>query len=241
MFPVTLKRQERNACSSKKEKIMQQGPHGPFEGQQPPQQWQGQYPQQPQQFPSGQYPSQQFPSGQFPPQGQSFPQQYQQYGQPQSQFVPPPAPKKKSKKGLIIGIVALVVAVALCGIIGTAVSHGNSTPTTTGSSAQSASTGTWKTTHTYTGNGSKKTATFQVGSDWKIAWSCKGVDIAGTQADGALAISIFNSDGTPVDAASGTCKAGKTTSDATEEHQGGTVYLDIVGDSDWTIQVQELK
>ncbi len=36
------------------------------------------------------------------------------------------------------------------------------------------------------------------------------------------------------------CKSGNT-SDSTEEHQGGDVYLDITSEAAWKIQIQELK
>ncbi len=193
----------------------------PYNPQQPPLQQQGQgYPQ------------------------QGYPQQsYQQppYGQP-----PAPQPKKKRGKGLLIA--GIVVALLLFGcIVASVIAASHSTPTTssttsgnTGGTTQAPS-GKWTTTHTFSGNGTKKTASFPVGDDWKILWTCKGMDIGGTTADSALSITINGTDNTPFDAASGTCKAGKTTSDSTEEHKGGTVYLDIIGASDWTVQVQELK
>ncbi len=75
-----------------------------------------------------------------------------------------------------------------------------------------------------------------------MTWTCKGIDIAGSSpVDGAWAVIVYGSDNTPVDTASTTCKAGQTTHDETQEHQGGTVYLQITGTSDWTLQVQELK
>ncbi len=100
----------------------------------------------------------------------------------------------------------------------------------------------WTTVQTFTGNGNKKTGTFQAPGDWKILWSCQGLT-DGTGIDGLLYVSVYGSDGTPIDpsAVSGTCAYGKVTSDSTEEHQGGSVYLDINTGLSWTIQVQELK
>lgn len=219
---------------------MSQTPSNPNQPQfpqgQPPynQQPQPQYPQQPpqgyQQGPQGQYPPQQRYDG--PPQG--YPQQG--YQQPPMQ---PPTPPKKKRRGLLIGVIVLVVILALCGVIGSVLSRGATTATSGTTSAPA--TGKWTTTHTFTGNGSKKTSTFTVGNDWKIVWTCKGVNIGGTQADAALSITVTGDNNTPIDAASSTCKAGKTTNDSTEEHTGGTVYLDILGDSDWQVSVQELK
>ena len=199
-------------------------------------------PQGNQQYPQGQYPAQQRYDG--PPQG--YPQQG--YQQP----MPQPAPKKKRRGLLIAGI---IVGVLLFACVGTGIavsSHTGTTvattnPVTTSSSTQvtqvptKATQQNWTTTHTFTGNGTKKTASFTVGNDWKITWTCKGMDIGGTTADSALSITVTGDNNTPVDVASSTCKAGKTTSDSTEEHTGGTVYLDILGESDWIVNVQELK
>lgn len=97
----------------------------------------------------------------------------------------------------------------------------------------------WTTTHTFTGNGIKKTAVFTVPADWKVLWSCTPSSFYGGQYN--IILSVYNSDGTPADIAVNTiCKAGNT-GDVTEEHQGGDVYLDINSEGAWTIQVQELK
>lgn len=226
---------------------MQQGPQGPFEGQQPPQQWQGQYPQQQPQFPSGQY----------PPQGQQYPQGYpnQQYGQ-QPPFVQPPAPapKKKRGKGLLIGSIVVVVALLIC-IIASVTSHGGgssanattnvSTNATVGSTAQSQPTAKptvvpkWTTTQKFSGNGSKNTPTFTVSNNWKIVWTCNPASFDGGTYN--LIITPTGTDGTPTDAGVNTmCKAGNT-SDSTTIQPGGTIALDVISEGDWTIQVQELK
>lgn len=197
----------------------------------------------------------QYPSGQYPPmpqQGypQSAPQQkYQQYpqGYPQPPYQQPPAqPPKKKRRGLLI--VGIVLAVLVFGCIGSIALASRTAPATTvptgGTSAQptkAPATGKWTTTHSYAGNGIKKTESFAVGNDWKILWTCKGSDIGGTQADSALSITVNSSDNTPIDVASSTCKAGQTTKDSTEEHKSGTVFLDITGASDWSVSVQELK
>jgi hypothetical protein len=102
----------------------------------------------------------------------------------------------------------------------------------------------WTTTHTYTGNGAKKTATFTVPDDWKILYTCTYQKIDTVTADGALSVSVYGSDASIIDPAAVdvTCKNGVAkTKGETEEHQSGTVYLDINGTGDWTIQVQELE
>ena len=173
-----------------------------------------------------------------------------QYGGPN--YIPPP-PKKKgifSKKRTWFFIVALVIVI---GVI-TSVNKGGSTSSTdttstsgtsssTDSSAQPTTPPTkamvWTTTQTITGNGTKKTAVFHVGNDWKIVWSCDPSSFA-TQYN--VIVMVNNSDGTYADpsAINTLCKTGNT-GDSTEEHQGGDVYLDITSEGAWKIQVQELK
>ncbi|TMD61750.1 MAG: hypothetical protein E6I91_17150 [Chloroflexi bacterium] len=151
-----------------------------------------------------------------------------------------------------------VVAVLVLGCIGFAVIASNAAKTvsstvattvattaaTTTNTQPQSSNGTWTTTHTFTGNGTKKTAIFSVGSDWKIVYSCKGMMIAGTATDGVLSVSVYGSDASILDpaAVNATCKSGAAlTKGETEEHQSGSVYLNINGTGDWTVQVQELK
>ena len=77
--------------------------------------------------------------------------------------------------------------------------------------------------------------------DWKISWTCNPAsDFIGEY---NLSVDVYNSDGTSLDLAAinEICKTGNT-SNVTEEHQGGPVYLDIQADGGtWTVQVQELK
>jgi hypothetical protein len=98
----------------------------------------------------------------------------------------------------------------------------------------------WTTVQTFTGNGTKKTAVFNVGDDWKIIWSCNPSSFYGGQYN--VIISVYNSDTTPLDyaAVNTMCQAGNT-GDVTEEHQGGDVYLDVSSEGSWKIQVQVLK
>ena len=158
----------------------------------------------------------------------------------------PPPPPRKSRVWLIV--LAVVGALVLCGVFGNAV---NSQSTTGSSTANNSATTqatdtpvptTWTTIETFTGNGDKKTGTFSVPDDWRIIWSCQGLT-DGTDVDGLLYISVYNSDGSPLDlsAVGATCKYGKMTTDNTEEHQGGQVYLDINTGLSWEIEVQVLQ
>lgn len=96
----------------------------------------------------------------------------------------------------------------------------------------------WTTTHTFTGNGSKKTGTFSVPGDWKIVWKCNP---ASFDVNYNVIITVYNSDGTYADSGVNATCSRTNTHDETEEHQSGNVYLDITSEGDWTIQVQELK
>ena len=164
----------------------------------------------------------------------------------QPPFIQPP---KKSRTWL--WIITLIVVF----FVGYGAGHSGSTAstdtTTTNIQASSTTPGaqdtpqatvkpkTWTVTHTFTGNGSKKTGTFSVPSDWKITWSCQETD----GIDAQLFISIYNSDATPFDSGPDTtCKAsGPKTTGETEEHQAGNVYLDINTAIPWSISIQELK
>lgn len=185
------------------------------------------------------------------------PQQPQQPypGYPQQ----PQQPPKKKKTGLIIGIIiGALVLCGICGGIGAVMSHSGSTTTTaattttTTSSSNSSSSSTptkppttttksltWQTTHTFSGNGEKKTDVFTVADTWKIKYTCSGM---GQGIDGVLGVSVYGSDGTIQDVAvNATCKDGKTTSDTTTEHSGGQVYLDVTATGDWSVDVMEQK
>ena len=233
--------------------------------QQPPNQY-TQYPQQqyPQQWQQTPIPQQQWnPPQQWNPQQPIPPQQW--YEQP-PQYQPP---KKKSHKGLFI-ILGVILALVLFSSIGFAAlvnAGGHATqqalnqtstqvaqqpttqpttqlttqPTTqpTTQSTQSTSQAKWTTVQTITGNGSKKTAIFTAPNDWKIVWSCNPSSFFGGQYN--LQVVVTGSDDSVLDIPINTiCKTGNT-SDSTEEHQGGQVYLDVISEGAWTIQVQELK
>lgn len=161
----------------------------------------------------------------------------------------PPAPKKRGRsKFVAIGCGGLL---ALAIIIGIAVAAGSgsgspqaasSTPTTQATQAATQAPTKalkWATVQTFSGSGSKHTATFTAPDDWRIVWKC---DPASFSPSYNVIIEVDNaSDGSMLDLPVNTlCKAGNTT-DSSEEHQGGQVYLNVTSEGDWTIQVQELK
>jgi len=226
--------------------------------QQPPQPPQPQTPSQPWYPPSQSQPPLQ--SGPLGEQWQTPPQQPMQPG-----MYPPPQPQQPPKKKhtrrnvLVVAVVAIVLIVFII-IVTSGGSKGGNTPSSNSSSSSTqatsaptsavptqaatsapAQTTTWKTTHTFTGNGEQKTAIFTVGNDWKITYSCNGM-IDGIASDGILAVTVYGSDNSIIDPAAidATCKSGNAlTKGETEEHQGGSIYLDINGTGDWTVTVQE--
>ncbi|MBV9710486.1 MAG: hypothetical protein JO011_06185 [Ktedonobacteraceae bacterium] len=170
----------------------------------------------------------------------------------------PPLPQNVRKPKRWPWIVAIVVAFFIGVSVVSGVSSGSSqdattttTTQTSGSSpakptaipAKPTATPKWTTIQTFSGSGTKKTTTFTVGDDWRVVYTCSGMNVDGFTSDANFIVSIYNSDGSFTDlaAVNTICKAGKTTSDNTEEHQGGNVYLDVGGEGSWTIQVQELK
>jgi hypothetical protein len=174
--------------------------------------------------------------------------------------------KKKITLPLWVAILTLVIVLGLLGNVlaksGTAdTSQNNSNVSTTNQNSNTASTQTvptaqptqvptkaptpthtpqWTTVQTFTGNGTKKTAVFNVGNDWKIIWSCNPSSSFGGQYN--VIVDVNNADATPLDpgAVNTICKAGNT-GDMTEEHQGGDVYLDVSSEGSWKILVQVLK
>jgi hypothetical protein len=198
---------------------------------------------------------QQPPEGQQrPPQPPYYPPPGQQYGPqyPQQPWQQPPPPKKKRRTWLwiVLGVLAIVVL----GCVGVVALASQASKTTTSTLATTIATsiptsaktrGTttpqagqkWTTVRTFSGSSSKKTPFFTVPDDWRLNWTCRGGEFGGN-----LTATIYGPGNAYVDLPiNATCPAGKTVSDTTEEHQAGSIYLDISALSDWTIQIQELK
>jgi hypothetical protein len=102
---------------------------------------------------------------------------------------------------------------------------------------------TWVTTHTFTGQGSKQTPIFHAGDDWRFTWTCRPV--SGKPSGSTLFLIDVDKASTMYldpSAVNTTCQAGSA-SGSVEEHQGGSVYLDIgiSTNGQWTVQVQELR
>ncbi|HLX55945.1 MAG TPA: hypothetical protein VKR83_02880 [Ktedonobacteraceae bacterium] len=112
-------------------------------------------------------------------------------------------------------------------------------PTQVTGTPASVHTPAWTTVQTFTGNGDQKTALFSVPGDWKILWNCDPNSFVGPY---NVQLNVYNLYGIVIDAnaINAICQAGNT-SGGTEVHQGGQVYLLMVSESVWKIQVQALK
>ncbi len=183
------------------------------------------------------------------------PQPFTQY--PQTPYPPPPyqQPPKKRRTGLWIALGIIAVLLFACIGVSSVVLRGastavnsvatsiatftpasGSTPTTAATQAQ---TGTWTTVQTFKGNGSKKTPTFTVPDNWRIAWTCNPSSFGGTNYN--VIITVENTDGSYADSGVNSTCSKSNTHDTTNVPAGGTFILDIISEGDWTIQVQVLK
>jgi hypothetical protein len=199
------------------------------------------------------------PEGQpRPPQPPYQPQPGQQYGPPQYpqqpwQQQPGQPPKKRRRTWLWIVLGVLVIVVLGCiGVVALATSATKTSTSTlattiatsipTSAKTQSAKVTPqagqkWTTVRTFSGSSSKKTPFFTVPENWRLNWTCKGGEFGGN-----LSVTVYGPGNAYVDLpVNASCPAGKTVSDTTEEHQGGSIYLDISALSDWSIMIQELK
>ncbi len=230
----------------------------------PPQQPSQQQPGWPQQPPTYYPPSQQ-PRQQQPP-FTGYPQWTQT---PPPPFLPPQPPRKKKPKKTVLIVLGVMVALIVLSCIsfsvllaiGSQLSNQQTNTTNQSSVTQAAqqqptqaqATPTsipptptpthapkWVTVQSFSGNGTKKTAYFTVPNDWKLVWKCNPASFYGGSYN--VIVSVTGSDGTPIDpTAVNTICSTSNTGDSTDEHQGGRIYLDVISEGSWTLQVQELK
>ncbi|HEX6797686.1 MAG TPA: hypothetical protein VF116_08235 [Ktedonobacterales bacterium] len=197
-------------------------------------------------------------------QGQTVPPTY-----PVAPYAAAPAPRRgglKAWQWVLIGVGSFLVVCCVLGGVAAALAPSNpnsqntlatatntlgptntpgptATPSPTATPMPTATpthTPKWTTIQSFQGSGDKKTGTFSVPDDWRIVWTCDPSSYYGYQYN--VIVSVYNSDGSILDPATVNtlCKSGNS-SDWTEEHQGGDVYLDVISESDWAIQVQVLK
>lgn len=202
-------------------------------------------------------PEQQSQSDYQPEQQPRYDHQPLLYGR--SMYVPPPHPKKNFwTRKVTLPIWAIVLAtVVLIGVVSNVSAKGASSDTTSSQdpiyttgqqvpASASVPTDTptpvphFVTIQTFTGNGTKKTAIFHVGDDWKIVWFCDPSSFMGGSYN--VQVDVVNSDGSDMDpaAVNTICQSGNT-GDVTEEHQSGDVYLSVNSEAAWKIQIQNLQ
>jgi hypothetical protein len=186
-----------------------------------------------QSYPQQETSYQEWYQSQYPPR----PETYYRSQQPQPAFQPPVQPPRKelSRANLYI-IVSIVIVIV---IFGSGLFWRSFTGTDGTQSTQPSQSGTWTTTHTFSRNGIKETGIFTVSNDWQLQWTC---DPASSSLDESyIGVYVYNADGTLAGLAINTiCKAGNT-SDSTELHQSGSIYLEINSTAAWTLTIQELE
>lgn len=106
----------------------------------------------------------------------------------------------------------------------------------------SGATPTWQTVQTMnggnTGASTQKTRTFTVTGKWQMTWNCQGQH----GVDDWLYIAIYYTNGKLYNAgAQVTCIAAKMVVGSVQEADGGTFYLTIDANTDWTLLIQEQK
>jgi hypothetical protein len=84
-----------------------------------------------------------------------------------------------------------------------------------------------------TGSGINKTPDFTAAGDWEIDWS---YDCSNFGQSGNFAIIVYNADGSMNDLAAN--QLGAKGSDVTNEHQGGTYYLEMNSECNWHVIVK---
>ncbi len=193
-----------------------------------------------------------------PPQPGTQSQPYVGSAQATSTIAPPPAYVRTNvgeywknapngKRNLSILAAAFLVLL----VIGSVIRGGGSTTTTTtdsGNSSQSSGGGShpaatavpasWHTVTTFKGNGQKKTATFIVGKQWKLQWSCTPSSFYGGQYNVIVEVKSPSDDSVDDFAVNTLCKSGNATGE-TQEYTAGTFYLDVNSEAAWALVVQD--
>ena len=96
----------------------------------------------------------------------------------------------------------------------------------------------WTTVQTFEGNGTKKTGVFGASYHSRLKWECY---VVGDNTYSLIA-NVDSLDGSSIDTvAINTICAPNNTSGAAEIHQGGLVYLSVLSEGPWVIEVQELE
>jgi hypothetical protein len=94
----------------------------------------------------------------------------------------------------------------------------------------------WTTTHTFSGKGPQKTATFTVNDNWRIVWSCDPASVNGPSYP--VFIEVDSPDGTFLENGVDTRCQQNNTHGVNEMQASGPVYLKVISLGDWVVQVQ---
>ena len=196
--------------------------------------------------PAGWYPANDQPGAERYWDGTAWTEQIRSIAGAPPQAPPPyqPAPQPKRTKhrkwpwvvaGLIVLIIIVSVATSSGGKKGdTANSGAAQEGATTASTAttRAAPPAAPRTLAVFTGSGTKKTKKFDVTSDdWTIAYR---YDCTSFGSQGNFQVFVYGDDGMPDVAVNELAAKG---TDTTEEHQGGSFYLEINSECAWTVRV----
>lgn len=146
----------------------------------------------------------------------------------------PPKQKKPKKNlmiiNLILGAVALVLALSICGVI-LARESANTAPLT------------WTTTHSFKGNGSGETATFHVSSnDWRLHWTCQPSSFYGMSFNVIMNVAYASGGSIGDYGAVNIICDDNVRSGTTDVHNvSGDVYINVNSEGSWAVDIQELE
>jgi hypothetical protein len=135
-----------------------------------------------------------------------------------------------------LGLIVLLIVIAVASNGGNNPSTPASSPsnsTTNQPSAPPASPVAAKVLLDKTGSGINKTPDFTAAGDWEIDWS---YDCSTFGSSGNFQVIVYNSDGSLADVAVN--ELGAKGSDVTNEHQGGTYYLEMNSECNWHVIVK---
>ena len=140
-------------------------------------------------------------------------------------------------------LTVLVVLLLIGGGVGVLVSTHKRTPQAASSThvlaKNAASSGQWVTIQTFNGSGTKKTAAFTVSNNWRIVWSCDLSSHSNTNY--YVVIHANTTTNTLLDNSVETTCSKSNLHSFSQIHQGGKVYLSILSQGSWRVQVQDLK
>lgn len=155
--------------------------------------------------------------------------------QPPQNYRPQPShpySQQTFKKPLVFPWVIAIIAAFIIGLLfGEILRSAQVTP-------QPNISGPWSLTHTFSGNGAKKTEIISVAKDWKIQWMCQPKSFDGLQYN--VVVYVYSSDSTKHDIAINTLCKDDNIQGETDEHTGGDVYLAVNSESVWTLTIWEL-